>query len=69
LLGKYLAASRLLRDVAQTLKESGLAPQLLELEVAESMVMYNPDKAVIILAHNHCYGRNAAPAKGYRLLH
>jgi diguanylate cyclase (GGDEF)-like protein/PAS domain S-box-containing protein len=39
----------LVEDVAQALKETGLDPELLELELTESMVMYNPDKAVKLL--------------------
>jgi EAL domain-containing protein (putative c-di-GMP-specific phosphodiesterase class I) len=50
----------LLRDVAQALKESDLAPQWLELEVTESMVMYNPDKAVRLLSDLKAMGISIA---------
>jgi diguanylate cyclase (GGDEF)-like protein len=39
----------LMSDIARTLKESGLPPSLLDLEITESMVMQNPDRAVKIL--------------------
>lgn len=39
----------LLVDVASTLKETGLDPAFLELEITESMIMHNVDKAVQLL--------------------
>jgi EAL domain-containing protein (putative c-di-GMP-specific phosphodiesterase class I) len=39
----------LLRYVARALDESGLAPAALELEITESMVMYDPERAVKLL--------------------
>ena len=40
----------LFQDVEQALRQAGLAPHLLELEVTESLVMDNPDYAVQLLA-------------------
>jgi diguanylate cyclase (GGDEF)-like protein/PAS domain S-box-containing protein len=39
----------LLQDIAAVLAETGMDPRFLELEITESMVMYNVDKAVQIL--------------------
>lgn len=39
----------LVADIAAVLSETGMAPQLLEIEVTESMVMYNADRAVKVL--------------------
>jgi EAL domain-containing protein (putative c-di-GMP-specific phosphodiesterase class I) len=39
----------LLPDIAAALEESGLKPQFLELELTESMVMRNPERALAIL--------------------
>jgi EAL domain-containing protein (putative c-di-GMP-specific phosphodiesterase class I) len=50
----------LLRDIAHALKESGLDPHLLELEITESMVMYNPDKAVKLLTELKAMGASIA---------
>jgi diguanylate cyclase (GGDEF)-like protein/PAS domain S-box-containing protein len=50
----------LVRDVAQALEQSGLAPQYLELEITESMVMYNPDKAVKLLSELKAMGISVA---------
>lgn len=50
----------LLRDVARALKDSGLAPNLLELEITESMVMYNPDQAVKLLTEMRAMGISIA---------
>jgi EAL domain-containing protein (putative c-di-GMP-specific phosphodiesterase class I) len=50
----------LLRDVAQALKDSALSPKLLELEITESMVMYNPDKAVKLLTELRAMGISIA---------
>jgi EAL domain-containing protein (putative c-di-GMP-specific phosphodiesterase class I) len=40
---------KLAETVARTLKETGLAPRLLELEVAESAIMHNVDAALAAL--------------------
>jgi len=39
----------LLGDISEALKESGMAPELLELEITESMVMHHVDQAVALL--------------------
>lgn len=39
----------LLKDVHSTIKETGLAPNLLELEITESMLMQNPERMIKIL--------------------
>lgn len=39
----------LLADIAAALSETGMAPQLLEIEITESMVMHNTDRAVKVL--------------------
>jgi diguanylate cyclase (GGDEF)-like protein len=46
----------LVQDVANVIKETGLAPELLELEITESMVMYNPDQAVKLLSELKAMG-------------
>jgi diguanylate cyclase (GGDEF)-like protein len=50
----------LLRDIEAALAESGLAAELLELEITESMVMYNPDKAVMLLTELRAMGISIA---------
>jgi diguanylate cyclase (GGDEF)-like protein/PAS domain S-box-containing protein len=40
----------LLHDIAAALKESGMAPQLLELEITEGMVVHHPEQAVKLLS-------------------
>jgi diguanylate cyclase (GGDEF)-like protein/PAS domain S-box-containing protein len=39
----------LLGDIADALKDSGMAPDLLELEITEGMVMHNADRAIKLL--------------------
>jgi diguanylate cyclase (GGDEF)-like protein len=39
----------LLRDIDQVLQETGLAPELLQLEITESMVMRNVERAITLL--------------------
>ncbi|HCY62538.1 MAG TPA: hypothetical protein DHV59_06860 [Oxalobacteraceae bacterium] len=39
----------LLEDTAQTLRELGMDPTLLELEITESMMMYNPERTIQML--------------------
>lgn len=46
---RQLLDSNLPRDIADALRESGMEPQLLELEVTESMIMNNPRKMIEIL--------------------
>jgi len=50
---------RLLQDVAEVLKQTGLDPEFLELELTESTVMQNPEKTIKTL--------NAFKAMGIRL--
>jgi EAL domain-containing protein (putative c-di-GMP-specific phosphodiesterase class I) len=47
---RQFANDFLLQDVADALKDSGLKPELLELELTESMVMHNADRAGKVLA-------------------
>jgi EAL domain-containing protein (putative c-di-GMP-specific phosphodiesterase class I) len=46
---RQLLDESLLEDIRTALKESGLAPNLLELEITESMVMHNPSKLIALL--------------------
>jgi diguanylate cyclase (GGDEF)-like protein/PAS domain S-box-containing protein len=46
---RQFADADLLADIATVLKETGLAPELLELEITESMVMHNTERAVKLL--------------------
>ena len=47
---RQLTDDSLLDDIRTALNDSGMAPNLLELEVTESMVMYNPLRMVSVLA-------------------
>lgn len=47
---RQLVDENLIEDIKTALKESGLAPELLELEITESMVMHNPARMIAILA-------------------
>jgi diguanylate cyclase (GGDEF)-like protein/PAS domain S-box-containing protein len=46
---RQFADEDLLADIAGALEESGLRPQFLELELTESMVMRNPERALAVL--------------------
>lgn len=46
---RQLSDDSLLRNVALILDETGMTPCLLELEITESMVIYNPDNAIKLL--------------------
>ena len=46
---RQLSDDGLLRNIALTLEETGLAPALLELEITESMVIHNPDNTIKLL--------------------
>ena len=46
---RQFAHDNLLDDIASTLRETGLDPALLELEITESMIMHNVAKAVQVL--------------------
>jgi diguanylate cyclase (GGDEF)-like protein len=47
---RQLADPSLLNDVAAILEETGMAPEQLELEITESMVMQDIEKALVVLA-------------------
>lgn len=47
---RQAADDNLLRDIRDTLKNTGMAPDLLELEISESMVMHNPSRMIAVLA-------------------
>jgi EAL domain-containing protein (putative c-di-GMP-specific phosphodiesterase class I) len=40
----------LIEDIKKALNDSGMAPNLLELEITESMVMHNPTRMIAVLA-------------------
>jgi EAL domain-containing protein (putative c-di-GMP-specific phosphodiesterase class I) len=46
---RQLMDDNLLEDIKAALDESGMAPNLLELEITESMVMHNPDRLIELL--------------------
>ncbi|MBY0268225.1 MAG: EAL domain-containing protein [Burkholderiales bacterium] len=46
---RQFAQSELVADVRHILEDTGLAPEFLELEITESMVMENPERAAAIL--------------------
>jgi EAL domain-containing protein (putative c-di-GMP-specific phosphodiesterase class I) len=46
---RQFAHADLLQDVSQVLKETGLDPAFLEFEITESMVMHNPEHAIVLL--------------------
>jgi len=46
---RQLLDENLIEDVKAALRDSGMAPHLLELEITESMVMHNPARMVAIL--------------------
>ena len=46
---RQFADESMTADIVAALKDSGLRPELLELELTESMVMQNPERAVKIL--------------------
>jgi EAL domain-containing protein (putative c-di-GMP-specific phosphodiesterase class I) len=47
---RQFADAALLQDIAAALEGSGMRPELLELELTESMVMQNPERAEKVLA-------------------
>ncbi len=53
---RQFTEENLVQDVARVLEETGLEPELLELEITESMVMYNPDQAVKLLSELKAMG-------------
>jgi diguanylate cyclase (GGDEF)-like protein/PAS domain S-box-containing protein len=48
---RQLMDNNLIEDIEAALKESGLAPNLLELEITESMVMHNPARLITVLTN------------------
>jgi diguanylate cyclase (GGDEF)-like protein/PAS domain S-box-containing protein len=46
---RQLMDDHLVKDIRDILKETGLAPNLLELEITESMLMQNPERMIRIL--------------------
>jgi len=46
---RQFADDRLVESIETVLKESGMAPHLLELEITEGMVVLNPDRAIRLL--------------------
>ena len=47
---RQLTDENLINDIRAALNDSGMAPNLLELEITESMVMRNPDRMIAVLA-------------------
>ena len=47
---QQLMDGNLISDIRAALNDSGMAPNQLELEVTESMVMHNPERAIAVLA-------------------
>ncbi|MCX5850382.1 MAG: PAS domain S-box protein [Deltaproteobacteria bacterium] len=46
---RQLMDDNLLKDIESALNDSGMAPNLLELEITESMVMHNPTRLIALL--------------------
>ena len=46
---RQFADENLLDDIATVLRETGLAPHLLEIEITEGMVVHNPERAIKLL--------------------
>jgi EAL domain-containing protein (putative c-di-GMP-specific phosphodiesterase class I) len=46
---RQLTDDNLIDDIRTALKDSGMAPNLLELEITESMVMHNPARIIAVL--------------------
>jgi diguanylate cyclase (GGDEF)-like protein len=53
---RQFADDRLFGDVVEVLRETGLAPELLELEITESMLMRDIDKAIDVLTQLKAMG-------------
>jgi EAL domain-containing protein (putative c-di-GMP-specific phosphodiesterase class I) len=53
---RQFAQKNLLEDIARVLKQTGLDPAYLELEITESVVMNNPEQAVILLNRLKAFG-------------
>jgi EAL domain-containing protein (putative c-di-GMP-specific phosphodiesterase class I) len=48
---RQLMDDNLLKDIRAALEDSGMAPNLLELEITESMIMYNPARVIAVLTN------------------
>jgi len=48
---RQLMDENLLEDIKSALKDSGMAPNLLELEITESMIMHNPAHLITVLTN------------------
>ena len=48
---RQIEDSRLFHDIQTVLRDSGMAPDLLELEITESMIMSNPKQMIAVLAN------------------
>ena len=57
---RQFAQANLLEAVARVLKQTGLDPAFLELEITESVVMSNPEQAVILLRRLKAFGIHLA---------
>ena len=53
---RQFADPALLGDIGAALEKSGMAPELLELEITESMVMHNVERAMRVLKAIKCLG-------------
>jgi EAL domain-containing protein (putative c-di-GMP-specific phosphodiesterase class I) len=53
---RQFAHENLLEDIARVLKQTGLDPAFLELEITESVVMRNPEQAVLLLNRLKAFG-------------
>jgi FOG: EAL domain len=47
---RQLTDDNLLEDIKDALNDSGMAPNLLELEITESMIMHNPARLIAVLS-------------------
>lgn len=54
--GRHLAEDELMRDVQKALRMSGLAPELLKLEITESTAMENAERTIQILQNLNSLG-------------
>ncbi|TAK89866.1 MAG: EAL domain-containing protein [Burkholderiaceae bacterium] len=57
---RQFADANLLHEISATLRESGMPPEFLELEITESTVMHNPEKALQILSSLRALGIRVA---------
>ena len=57
---RQFADPRLVADIAAVLAETGLAPQLLELEITEGMIMSDAERAIALLAQIKALGVSLA---------